>query len=143
MRAVAGQHGIDPVGHGLGERVWEVSGDAACGLFVQFDKGELGDLIDSNQEGGPALGGLHLGDTDMEVTERIGLELTSTRSGAFEFRQSGDAVPLQAPVQARRGQYGGAVVRAAKPGRSGARVTYEFCEPVVWHASSPCASSAS
>ena len=66
---------------------------------MQLNEGELGHPIDGDQEIKPALGGLDFGDVDVEVAERVGLELALAWSGAFELGQPGDAMPLQAAVQ--------------------------------------------
>ena len=90
---------MDRVGHRLNEGAQEVCGDISRGFLVQFDEGELGDLVNGHQEIKPAISGLNFGDVDVEVAERVGLQLALARSGALEFEQSGDAVPLQAAVQ--------------------------------------------
>lgn len=39
LRAVIGKHDMNLVGHGLDEIAQELTGDGACGSFVQFHKG--------------------------------------------------------------------------------------------------------
>ena len=68
---------------------------------MQLNEGELGNPIDGGQEIEPSLGGLDFGDVDVEVAERVGLELALARSGALKFGQTGDAMPLQTAVQRR------------------------------------------
>ncbi len=46
-----------------------------------------------------ALGGLHFGDIDVEVADRIGLELLLGGLVAFDLRQPRYAVPGQAAMQ--------------------------------------------
>ena len=75
VRAVVGEHGVDRVGHGFDQGAEKVSGHASCRFLVRLDEGELGDPIDGNQEVEPALGGLNLGNVDMEVIKRVGFEL--------------------------------------------------------------------
>ena len=99
MRAVVGQHGVDCVGHGLDEGAWEVSCDASRSPLVQLHEGELGDSVDGNQQVKPALSSLNVGHVDVEVDERVGLELALSRRGRFNLGQSRDAMPLQAAVQ--------------------------------------------
>ena len=101
MGAVVGKHGMDGVGHGFDEGAQEVSGDPACGFFMQLNEGELGHSIDGDQQIEPALGGLDFSDVDVEVAERVGLELALARSSALELGQTGDAMPLKAAVQGR------------------------------------------
>ena len=95
---------MDGVGHNFDEGAQEVSGDAARGFFMQLNEGELGHPIDGDEAVEPALGGLDLGDVDLEVAERLGLELAFSWSSALELGQSGDVVPLQTAVQRRRCQ---------------------------------------
>ena len=46
----------------------------------------------------------HFGDIDVEEANRIGLELLPSGLFTFGFRQSADAMPLQATVQRRARQ---------------------------------------
>ena len=48
--------------------------------------------------------GPNFGDVDMEVADRIGLELALGRRFAFDLRQARDAVALQAAMQRRARQ---------------------------------------
>ena len=75
VRAVVGQHGVDLVGDGRGEGPQEVGGDAAGGLLVQLDEGELGRAVDGHEEIELALLGPDLGDVDVEEADRVALEL--------------------------------------------------------------------
>ena len=104
MRAVIGQHRMDRIGHGLDEGAEEVTGDASRGFLVQFDEGEFGDPVDGNQQIELALCGLDFGDVDVEVAKWVSFELAFGRDGAFDVRQSGDVVSLQAAVQRRSGE---------------------------------------
>jgi len=104
--SVVGQHRVHLVGYGGDEAAQEVSGGAARDLFVQFDKGELGGPVDGHQEIELALSGMDLGDINMEVAERIGLELALARLLALDVRQPGHAMALQAAMQRGAGQVG-------------------------------------
>src|SRR3954451_9314650 len=97
---------MDLVGHSLDEGAEEVGGDAPGGFFVQLDKGELGGPVDGHQEIELALSGMDLGDINMEVAERIGLELALARLLALDVRQPGHAMALQAAMQRGAGQVG-------------------------------------
>jgi hypothetical protein len=66
---------------------------------MKLDKGELGGPINGDQQVEPALRGVDLGDIDVEVAERIGLESASGWRGSFDIGQAGDVVSLEAPVQ--------------------------------------------
>ena len=66
---------------------------------MQFDKGELGGSVDRHQQVELALCGAYLGDVDVEVADRVGLELALVRAVALDLRQAGDAMALQATMQ--------------------------------------------
>lgn len=66
---------------------------------MQFDEGELRGTVDSNEHVQLALFGAHLRNVDMEVADRVALELLLGRPVAFDIRQAADAVALQAAVQ--------------------------------------------
>ncbi len=90
---------MDPVGDGRDQAQQELPGDGRGGLFVQFDEGEFGRAVDGDEHVQLALNGANLGDIDVEVTNRVALELPLCRLVAFNIRQPADAVPLQATVQ--------------------------------------------
>ena len=71
---------------------------------MQLDEGELGGAVDGDEQVELAFGGSHLGDVDMEVADRIGLELLLGGLVAFDLRQAADAVALQAAMQRRARQ---------------------------------------
>ena len=75
------------------------SGDGGGGLLMQFDEGELRGAVDGDEHVQLALLGPHLGDVDVEVADRIGLELLLRRLVAFDIGQAADAVALQTAVQ--------------------------------------------
>jgi hypothetical protein len=55
---------------------------------VQLGKGELGGPVDGDEEVEPAFGGVHLGNVDVEVADRIGLELALAQLVAFDIGQA-------------------------------------------------------
>ena len=71
-----------------------------AGLGMEFGEGELGGAVDGNEEVELAFGRLHLGDVEMEVADRIALELLLARLVAVNLGQAGDAVTLKAAMQA-------------------------------------------
>jgi hypothetical protein len=73
--------------------------DHLGGPLVQFDIGELAGPIDGHEQVQLAFGRLHLGDVDVEIADRIGLELHLGRLVAFDFRQATDPMTLQAAMQ--------------------------------------------
>ena len=102
--SVVGEDGVDPVGDGLDQAAQEVRGRAARHLLMQFDEGELRGPVDRDDEMELALSGSNLGDVDMEIADRIGLELALGRGFAFDLRQARDPVALQAAMQRRARQ---------------------------------------
>jgi hypothetical protein len=58
----------------------EVGGGPARHLLVQFDEGELRRPIDRDDGMEPALSGSHLGDVDMEIADRISIQLALGRA---------------------------------------------------------------
>ena len=73
--AIVGQHRVDLVRYDCNETSEEVGRGAACDLFVQFDKHELGGAVDRDEQVELALCRPNFGDVDMEVADRIGPKL--------------------------------------------------------------------
>jgi hypothetical protein len=73
--SVVGEDGVDLVRNGGDQAAQEIRGGPARHLFVQFDEGELRGPVDCHNEIEPALSGSDLGDVDMEIADRIGLEV--------------------------------------------------------------------
>ena len=71
---------------------------------MQFDEDELRGPINRDDEMELALSGSNLGDVDMEIPDRVSLELAPGRSFAFDLRQSRDSMTLQAAMQRRARQ---------------------------------------
>lgn len=65
----------------------------------EFDEGELAGSVDGYEQAQLAFGGLHLGDVDVEIADRVGLELALRLLVARHLRRSADPVPLLAPMQ--------------------------------------------
>ena len=102
--SVVGEDGVDPVGDGFDQAAQEVRGRAARHLLMQFDEGELRRPIDRDKEIELALGGSNLGDVDMEISDRVSLELALGRSFAFDLWQPRDSMALEATMQRRARQ---------------------------------------
>ena len=66
---------------------------------MQLDEGELGGAVDGDEQVELAFFGPHLGDVDVEVADRVALELLLRRLVALDLRQPADAVALQAAMQ--------------------------------------------
>ncbi len=98
VRTIVSEHRVDPVRHGCGQVPQEVAGNPAGGLLVQFDERELGRPVDRYQQVELALLGPHLGQIDVEVADRVLLELLSGRLVAIDLGQPADTVALEASV---------------------------------------------
>jgi hypothetical protein len=73
-------------------------------LLVHLDEGELRRSIDGDEQVELALRSSNLGEVDMKVADRIGLEFAFGGGFAFDPRQPGDPVALQTPVKGRARQ---------------------------------------
>jgi hypothetical protein len=104
LDAVVCQHDVDGVGNGCDQIAQELGGHHLAGLPMEFRTGELGGTIDGNEQIELAFCGLHLGDVDMEVADRVALELLLRRLVAFDIRQATDAMALQTAMEGRAGQ---------------------------------------
>ena len=102
--SVIGKDRVDLVRDGLNQPTQEVCGVAPRDRLAEFDKGELRGPVDGDKEIELALGGSNLRDVDMEIADRIGLELPLGRGLAFDLGQPRDSVALQAAVQRRARQ---------------------------------------
>ena len=71
---------------------------------MDLDEGELGVAVDGHQQVELALFRADFGDVDVEVADRISLELLAPGAVALHVRQTRDPMPLQTTVQRRAGQ---------------------------------------
>lgn len=99
MGAVVGQHRVNLVGHSGDQAAEEVCRRAAGDLLVKFDEGEFGRAVDCHKQIEPALRRTDFRDVDMEIADRIDLELPLCRCLTLDFGQLRDAVALQAAMQ--------------------------------------------
>ena len=90
---------MDLVGHGFEETAEEVGRDPRCGFLVQLDEGELRGAVDGDEQVELALLGPDLGDVDMEVADRVALELAPIGLVAVDLRQPADPMTLKAAMQ--------------------------------------------
>ena len=104
LDAVVGQHRVDLVWHGgdQGDQEGRSRGPASSGDGL--DEGELAGPVDCYIQIELALGGSDLGDVDVEVADRVALELAPGRFVALDLGQAADAVSLKAAVQGGAGQ---------------------------------------
>src|ERR1700721_559234 len=103
-------------------------GGGVCGVapgerLAEFDKGELRGPGDGDEEVEFAFGGSNLGNIDMEIADRIGLELSLGRGFPFNLGQPRDSMALQAAVQ-RRGASGAGWSAEARTGSRPAAAAY-------------------
>lgn len=87
MDAVVSENGMDLARHRLDEMQKEVGRDSGRRLLMQLDVGELRRSIDGNEEMQLALFGAHFGNVDVEVADRVGLELTLGALAILDVRQ--------------------------------------------------------
>ena len=104
MGPIVSQHCMDFVRYGRRQGAEKVTGDPSRCLPNQLGKREFGCSVNGYEEIEPTLCGLYFGDIDMEITDRIGLELPLRWLVAVDIRQAADAVALQAPMQRRPSQ---------------------------------------
>ena len=90
MGSVVGKDRVDLVRDSLNQPTQEVCGVAPGDRLAEFDKGELRGPVDGDKEIELALGGSNLRDVDMEIADRIGLELPLGRGLAFDLGQPSD-----------------------------------------------------
>lgn len=72
----------------------EVACDPPSRLLVQLDEGELGRTVDGDEQVEPPFRRVDLGQIDVEVAERVGLEARPLGLVAVDLRQSADPVRL-------------------------------------------------
>ena len=90
---------VDLVGNSRDQSFEEGRGGGPSRLLDQLHEGELAGAIDSDIEIELAFSGLELSDVDMEIADRISLELFLRGLAAFDLWQSADAVALKAAMQ--------------------------------------------
>ena len=91
-------------------------------LLVHLDEGELRRSIDGDEQVELALRSSNLGDVDMKVADRIGLEFAFGGGFAFDLRQPGDLVALQTPVKGRARQMRDRGLQGKRQASSGSKV---------------------
>ena len=99
VRAVVGQDDVDLVRDCFNEMAQEVAGRASLGLAMELDIGEFARAIYGDEQIELAFGGLHLGDVDVEVADRVALELSLGRLLTLDLGQAADPVALQTAMQ--------------------------------------------
>ncbi len=90
---------MDLVKHGFDKGPEKGGRRMDIGAFFESHEGEFGSSVDRNEKTQFALGGLDLGNVDMEEANGIAFELASFWLVALDLRQPADAVTLQTALQ--------------------------------------------
>ncbi len=85
--SVVGEDDMDLVRDGGDQAAQEVPRGAARHLLVQLDESEFRRSVDGDKQVELALCSSNLGDVDMKIADRIGLEFAFGRGFAFDLRQ--------------------------------------------------------
>lgn len=80
--------------HGRDQIAQELRRDHFAAFLMQFDEGELTRPVDCNEQPQFALGRLDLGDVDVKIADRVGLELALWGLVAGDLGQTADPVTL-------------------------------------------------
>ena len=96
---IVGENRVDLVGNRRDQSFEEDRGGGPSCLLNQSHKGELAGTINGYIEVELAFSGLDLGDVDVEIADRIRLELFLRRFATLDLRQSADTVTLKAAMQ--------------------------------------------
>ena len=99
LDAVVRQDGVDLVGDRLDHPFQERGRRSPSGLLDQLHNSEFACAINGDIKVELAFGGLDLGDVDVEIADRIDLELFPGGLVALNLRQPRDAVTRQAAMQ--------------------------------------------
>ena len=86
VRSVVGKHCVHLVGSCCCQRPEEFASNPPRGILHKLNENELGRPIDCDEETELSLGRLHLGNVDVEVADRIALELPPRLFGTFYVR---------------------------------------------------------
>ena len=101
LDAVVGEHRVDFIWHYRDQGHEEGRRRGPARLSDDLDESEFACAINGDIEVQLAFGSLHLGDIDMKIADRIGLELLLDRLDAFDIGQAADTMALQAAMQRR------------------------------------------
>jgi hypothetical protein len=99
LDAVVGEDRVEMVGNGLEQSFEERYRGWSISLSMQLDKHELGGSVDGYEQMKLTFLGANLGDIDVEVADRVGLELDLLGLVSANIGQPTDAVARQAAVQ--------------------------------------------
>ena len=114
LDAVIGQHGVDPVGHGICQSVQKSYRGFGIGLLLEPGEGELRGSINRHEHVEFAVLGAQLSNVDVEEANRVAFEPLFRFRLTLEVRQPRDAVAQQKPVQAGARQLRNASLQGIK-----------------------------
>ena len=103
---VIGQHGVNFIGDGQRQRAEKVPGNASGCLLNKLDESEFGSSVNGYKEIKPAFGRMHLSNIDVEIANRIALELLLRLFVASNIWQPRNTMALKASMQRRTCQKG-------------------------------------
>ena len=99
LDAIVGEHRVDRIGNTVDQGLEERAGGLGVRPIDELRKDELRGAVDRHEEVELAFLGAHLGDVDVEVADRVGLELLLLRLIARHLRQTANAMALEAAMQ--------------------------------------------
>lgn len=99
LHPIVGENRVDLIGDTSDQSFEEGRGGGPSRLPDQLHEGELAGAIDGDVEVELAFSGLELSNVDVEIADRISLELSLRRLTPFDLRQSADAVALQTAMR--------------------------------------------
>ncbi len=103
LDSIIGENGVDPIGHGFQKMLEELPGCISVCRCKELCDGEFGRSVNAHKEIELTFSRLHLGNVDVKEPDALALELLALGLVALDIRKTGDAVPLQAPMQRRPG----------------------------------------
>jgi hypothetical protein len=99
LDSIVGEHDLNPVRHGGDKGLQEDARGLRIGLVDQPSDCQVRGAVDGDEEIELALRGLHFGDVEMKIADRVGLELAFRRGFAFNLRQLRDFVTLKVTIR--------------------------------------------
>jgi len=97
--AIICKNGVYPVRHRLQQMLQELPGCFAIGFLDQLGDRELAGPVNGDKEIKLAFLGPDFSNVDMEISDRVTLELLALRFVAFNVRQTRYPMPLKAAMQ--------------------------------------------
>jgi hypothetical protein len=86
LDAIVGRDRVDAVGHGFQQVLQQPPHRPPVSLIDRLGDRELARAVDADEQVELAFGSLHLGDVDVEATDRIALEALTLGLGAPDVR---------------------------------------------------------